>query len=53
MGSHCVGWVPRLVPLRGSKLRVASLTGEASGVIYLNPQSQSERGFTQINCDFL
>ncbi|WP_341525380.1 hypothetical protein WKK05_22625 [Nostoc sp. UHCC 0302] len=26
------GGVPRLVPLRGSKLRTASPTGEASGV---------------------
>ncbi|MEH2274998.1 MAG: 2-succinylbenzoate--CoA ligase [Nostoc sp.] len=32
-GSHCVVRVSRLVPLRGSKLRAASPTGEASGVM--------------------
>ncbi|MEH2141651.1 MAG: hypothetical protein V7K54_05130 [Nostoc sp.] len=32
LGSHCVAGVPPVVPLRGSKLRAASPTGEARGV---------------------
>jgi hypothetical protein len=43
--SQCVGRVPRLVPLRGSKLRAASPTGEATGATQSSRKNESLRGF--------
>ncbi|WP_334926385.1 hypothetical protein [Nostoc sp.] len=43
--SQCVGRLCRLVPLRGSKLRVASAIGEATGVI--EHEMQGENTFSK------
>ncbi|MDZ7964823.1 MAG: hypothetical protein RM368_07575 [Nostoc sp. DedSLP03] len=49
LGSQCVEWLWRLVPLRGNKLRIASATKQATGVIRY--EMQEEKNFSKFSPD--